>query len=334
MAVQALGYIGLNTTAIEDWAGFGTNLLGLQLAERSGQELRFRMDDRKQRLLISADAANGAQFFGWELADAAALEAMAARLEAAGFPVALGSAALAAQRRVAGLIVTQDPEGNRVELFHGAETTTDAFQPGRCLSGFRTGVNGMGHAVFNTPKLDAMLGFYRDILGFRVSDWITTPFRAYFFHCNPRHHSLALIEGPQARMHHLMLELFSLDDVGQGYDLAQQEEGRIATSLGRHTNDYMTSFYAHTPSGMLVEYGWGGRSVDMESWQAVEMFSGPSLWGHERHWAPQAVRDAALRMRLAAAARGERAPVQVLEGNHVLMPGTCPWWDRTVGAAE
>jgi hypothetical protein len=32
-------------------------------------------------------------------------------------------------------------------------------------------------------------------------------------------------------------------------------------------------------------------------------------------------------MRMAAAAAGIRAPVQVLEGNHCVMEGTCAWWD-------
>ena len=46
-------------------------------------------------------------------------------------------------------------------------------------------------------------------------DYIAKPFRAYFFHVNARHHSLALIETGKNGMHHLMVELFSLDDVGQ-----------------------------------------------------------------------------------------------------------------------
>jgi hypothetical protein len=28
---------------------------------------------------------------------------------------------------------------------------------------------------------------------------------------------------------------------------------------------------------------------------------------------------------------GLRRPVQVMEGNYNLMPGTCPWWDGVVG---
>src|SRR4051794_18907900 len=101
MGIQALGYVGIEASRPEDWTGFGTGLLGLQLAERSAAQLTFRMDDRKQRLLVVPGAGDGARFFGWEVADAAALDALAARLEGVGVPVARGDAGLAAQRRVA-----------------------------------------------------------------------------------------------------------------------------------------------------------------------------------------------------------------------------------------
>ncbi|MCB4821678.1 VOC family protein [Roseicella aerolata] len=334
MAVQALGYVGVEASAPEDWAGFGTAFLGLMLAERSASQLVFRMDDRKQRLVVLPGARDGARFFGWEVADAAALTALAARLEAAGMPVARGDRALADQRRVAELIVTRDPLGNRLELVHGAESSTEPFRPGRCISGFRTGALGMGHAVLTVPRMADVLPFYRDLLGFRISDYVARPFHASFMHVNPRHHSLALIETGQSGLHHLMLELFNLDDVGQGYDLAMLEEGRVATTLGRHANDFMTSFYAHTPGRFMVEYGWGGRQVDPASWQPVEMHSGPSLWGHERNWGSPEMRAEARGLRLKAAAAGERAPVQVLPGNHTLMQGECAWWDQVRSAAE
>ncbi|TDH64102.1 biphenyl 2,3-dioxygenase [Dankookia rubra] len=334
MAIQALGYVGIEATAPEDWAGYGTRFLGLQLAERSAAQLVFRMDDRRQRIVVTPGARDGARFFGWEVADSAALVALAARLEAAGVAVAPGDPALAGQRRVAGLMVTQDPLGNRVEIVHGAEHTVEPFRPGRCISGFRTGALGLGHAVLTVPRIADVLPFYRDLLGFRVSDYVTNPFHAYFLHVNPRHHSLALIETGQAGLHHLMMELFNLDDVGQGYDLAMLEEGRVATSLGRHTNDFMTSFYARTPGGFMVEYGWGGRQVDPATWQPVEMTSGPSLWGHERTWGSPEMRAEARRLKLQAAAAGERAPVQVLPGNHTLMQGECLWWDGVKAAAE
>jgi hypothetical protein len=153
------------------------------------------------------------------------------------------------------------------------------------------------------------------------------PFRAYFFHINARHHSLALIETGRDGMHHLMVELFSLDDVGQSYDVALSEPERVSVTLGRHTNDLMTSFYAKTPSSFMVECGWGGREIDASTWQPFELRDGPSLWGHERVWLPPADREVAREMRMRAAAAGLRAPVQVMDGNYKLMSGTCAWWD-------
>src|SRR5256714_8953543 len=286
MDIQGLGYVGIRAKSLEDWTAFGTRFLGMQLIERSGKSLALRMDDRKQRVVVSEDGGEGVAFFGWEVADAAALDALAARLEAAGVEVARGSRALAGERRVKDLVVLADPQGNRLEIFHGAETTSEPFKPGRNISGFRTGPLGMGHAVLHGKDINEAMPFYRDVLGFRLSDYMTRPFNAYFFHANPRHHSIAFIETGRNATHHLMCELFNLDDVGQGYDLALGVEGRIGVTLGRHINDEVTSFYSNSPSGFMVEYGWGGRVIDTKSRQEQEGTLGPRLWGHDPEWMP------------------------------------------------
>jgi 2,3-dihydroxybiphenyl 1,2-dioxygenase len=238
---------------------------------------------------------------------------------------------LADARRVRELISFSDPAGNRLEAFHGAEIADTPFSPGRSISGFRTGPLGVGHVVLTVDDIDKVMPFYVDVLGFALSDYIEKPFRAYFFHINARHHSLALIETGKNGMHHLMVELFSLDDVGQSYDVALSEPERVNVTLGRHTNDLMTSFYARTPSSFMVECGWGGRDIDTQTWKPFEMTAGPSLWGHERVWLPSADREVAREMRMKAAAEGMRAPVQVMDGNYKLLAGTCPWWDGVSG---
>ena len=90
----------------------------------------------------------------------------------------------------------------------------------------------------------------------------------------------------------------------------------MAYTMGRHTNDYMTSFYAHTPSGFFVEYGCGGRLIDPDTWVAHETFDGPSFWGHERLYMPEEQRARLRNMRLDAVRRGVRAPVDL----------DCPWF--------
>src|SRR3954451_21314752 len=330
MAVQALGYAGFGSDKIEDWRDFGTGLVGLQAVERGASLLAFRMDDRKQRIVIDRALPEGGRF-GWEVADAAALNALAARLERAEVQVTAEPQVLADSRRVRAVISFRDPCGNRLEAFYDAQSDDTPFKPGRSISGFRTGPLGLGHAVLTVENIDAMMPFYVDLLGFGLSDYMHKPFRAYFFHINARHHSLALIETGRNGMHHLMVELFSLDDVGQSYDVAMSEPNRVSVTLGRHTNDLMTSFYAKTPSSFMVECGWGGREIDPSRRKPFEMKDGPSLWGHERVWLPPADRDSERETRMCAAAAGLRATVQVMDGNYTLLSGTCPWWDGVSG---
>ena len=327
MFPQALGYVGIRAKSLDDWRTYGGKLLGLQPIDKSRSTLAFRMDDRKQRIVVEADGGEGIGYFGWEVADAAALEGLAAQLDRAGIKVARGSRALADERRVKDLIVLHDPVGNRVEIFHGPEIAAEPFTPGRNISGFRTGPLGMGHAVLQVEKVDEVMPFYRDLLGFRLSDYYFQPFTAYFMHVNPRHHSIAFVQSGKNSVHHVMMELFSFDDVGHGYDLAQAEEGRVAVTLGRHTSDFLTSFYSWTPSAFMVEYGWGGRSIDPKTWQSYERSEGPSIWGHDRKWLPDDARKRARDMVLSNAEQGYRRPVQVIEGNFEQLEGVCPWWD-------
>lgn len=333
MEIQGLGYVGIGASNLSDWSDFATGWVGMQMVETGNASRSFRMDDRKQRLTIDRSLADGDRYFGWEVAGAAALHALATRLEAAGVAVRQEPKALADQRFVRELISFQDPGGNRLEAFYGAAVADTAFKPGRTHSGFRTGALGMGHAVFHVKNIDDLYGFYHDILGFGVSDYITKPFRAYFMHANPRHHSVALIETGRADLHHLMVEHYSLDDVGQGYDIALGDPEKIATTLGRHPNDAVTSYYLRSPSGFMVECGWGGKDVTPGNWTATEVTVGPSLWGHERAWLPPEQREAARAMKLKAAADGQRMPVHVLDGNFQKIGGVCPWWDATKAEA-
>src|SRR4051812_50103854 len=104
MGIEALGYIGVRAKDLGDWASYGANFLGLQRIDKSRSTLAFRMDDRKQRLVVDADGGQGIGFFGWGVAGASGLDAMAARIEASGTRVARGSRALGGERRGQGLV--------------------------------------------------------------------------------------------------------------------------------------------------------------------------------------------------------------------------------------
>lgn len=144
--LTALGYIGVRSARLDDWRSFATRLLGMQQVDRAGRVGTFRMDDRKQRLIVTGDEGEGLGFLGWEVADAAALDALAGRLEAHSVKVRRAPQARADERHVVDLILFQDPAGNRLEVFHGPAVAGDPFRPGRPISGFRTGPLSMGRA--------------------------------------------------------------------------------------------------------------------------------------------------------------------------------------------
>ncbi len=84
MEINGLGYVGVGASDLTDWTTFATGWLGMQMIERGNTARAFRMDDRAQRLVVDRSLAEGERYFGFEVTDAAALQSLAARLEAAG----------------------------------------------------------------------------------------------------------------------------------------------------------------------------------------------------------------------------------------------------------
>lgn len=322
--IDSLGYLIVASDRLDDWREFAGPSLGMQIVDRGSSQVALRMDDREQRLMITRERSDARYTIGWQATSAAAMERVAARLDAAGIAVARGSRALCSERMVGDLIGFADPNGNRIELFVDPAIADATFAPGRNHSGFRTGPLGFGHIVLTAPSVDGMIEFYRDLLGFRVSDYQLSPFPAYFFHVNRRHHSFAVIQLGQAGIHHVLVEHGMLDDVGQGLDVMKKNGHNIGVTLGRHSNDFMTSFYVHTPSPFMIECGWGGRDIDPSTWTPYELTRGPSLWGHDRDWLTPEQFAEAERIRLVAAAEGFRAPVNVLDGRYLVCADALP----------
>jgi 2,3-dihydroxybiphenyl 1,2-dioxygenase len=283
--LQSLGYVVVPGQDLDAWSLWAPKVVGLQLSDRSATTRVFRMDDYEYRFAIDQSAQMPT--YGWEVADGRAMDAMAAGLEAGGVKVTRGSRALAAQRGVSDLLTLSDPGGNSVEIFHGPARASAPFQPARRMGGFRTGALGMGHcAVFIPPALyENMSKFYRELLGFRVSDFATVEGKRMgeFMHINPREHSLVLgAIGDKTQLNHIMMEMQFMDDVGQSYDIVTKDYyNDLTRTMGRHNNDLMTSFYVRTPSDFSIECGWGGLSIDPKRWQAAELPFLGSIWGHQ-----------------------------------------------------
>jgi 2,3-dihydroxybiphenyl 1,2-dioxygenase len=283
--IESLGYVGLTVSDLAKWSDFAANILGLQTVANTDGSIDLRMDVYAMRLQLTAGAADDIGYVGWEVRDAAALAALKRTLSGRGIEAKDGTPAAAARRYVKGLIEFDDPEGLRSEAYYGPLQRTHAPFHSPLGVRFKTGRGGLGHVVLVAQDLRAQEEFYRDVLGFRVSDYIHTevvpgmPLDLTFMRCNSRHHSLALARLPlKKKLQHLMIEVCAVDDVGRALYRCMDAGHHISLTLGRHSNDDMLSFYPQTPSGFDIEYGWAGLEVD-DTWHVVTHDTN-SAWGH------------------------------------------------------
>jgi 2,3-dihydroxybiphenyl 1,2-dioxygenase len=276
MYIRSLGYVGVEVSDLPAYRHFFGPLTGAEVHDDDGG-LLVRVDAWERRFLVRQGAADDVSFFGWEVGDATALARMRDRVP--------GTTPLTADelawRGVEAGAWCLDPDGVRTEFFHGPRLSSPFSAP--LGTSFLTGETGLGHVVLATGDLAAATAFYEDLLGFRLSDSACLGAGAVvvrFLRCNPRHHSLALAGVPSPRhCQHLMVEATDLDSVGRAYDRFRAAEA-AQTGIGRHSNDRMFSFYALSPSGFTLEYGWGGDLIGAGP-HVPSVFDRESTWGHE-----------------------------------------------------
>ncbi|HVN50930.1 MAG TPA: VOC family protein [Acidimicrobiales bacterium] len=269
-------------------ASFLTDVVGLAPSEPTTDgDLTWTDDDAVQRVIMSEGPADDLVALGFEAVDGEAFDATFARLTEAGYaPTARDD--LASARRAKWIASVDAPWGSPVELAFGLERTAAPAPTPLMPGGFLTTDMGFGHAVVATTAFDESLRFVTEGLGLVQSDWLEMELapgidlEVHFFHCNPRHHSLALARAPfeMPRLHHLMFETKDRDDVGHAFDRAFDAGCTLPNGLGQHDNDRMFSFYVASPAGFQVEVGHGARQVG-DPWTDDRRYDRISAWGHQ-----------------------------------------------------
>lgn len=289
--IRSLGYIRMQCRDLDGWRELAVEALGFQ--EVSGPDpdsLYLRMDERSSRLVVSPGGPDRVVAIGWEVRDHIALDQVGRDLEAAGVPIKALTAEEKSARRIEDGIAFTDPGGIPVEVFYAPELDHSPVVTGLGQR-FVTGDQGLGHVVVPTTTPEETFAFYTEVLGFRSRGAMKagppTPDgyqpRVRFMGVNQRHHSLAMIGAPHGEapgLVHFMVEVDSLDAVGRALDNVLERGYSISSTLGRHTNDKMVSFYVRASGGWDVEYGTDGMRVD-ESYYTAEEITADSYWGHD-----------------------------------------------------
>jgi 3,4-dihydroxy-9,10-secoandrosta-1,3,5(10)-triene-9,17-dione 4,5-dioxygenase len=288
MAISSLGYVRIGMQEPESWADTGQNVLGFAQTSADDGSVRLRMDGAPFRFLVERAQQDGFLCAGWEC-EADAYEALVERLKGAGVSLREGSAEECAARSVAAFVAGRDPSGNDFELFQGRAGADGEFRSPVEGVRFVADALGLGHVVLPSAAHQETSRFYQDLLGFGMSDELTLPPFAegappmciHFLHArSPRHHSLGLFNGPApSGVVHLMVELETLDAVGQCLDRVNAAGLSLTATLGRHCNDGMVSFYFLAPGGIPVEVGYDGLQFDWADFVPTKSTVG-DLWGH------------------------------------------------------
>lgn len=279
-----LGYVGINAKNVDAWAPFCTDLLGMAIGEPSpAGAQRFKMDQRAYRLAVESSEQDGFAYAGWEVRSLDALSRVADAVARTGVAITEADAELLEERALSAMVHFVDPSGVRCEIYTGQriEEATKFQSP--------TGVNfvvddmGLGHVNFVVDNYNDTLDFYVNTLGFQISDYrpASRGWPVAFLSCDPRHHSYGIVDSGNTgtMLDHLMFEVDDLADVGRCYDKVWDGVAPLSLTLGKHWNDMMTSFYMEAPSGFDIEYGFGGRRIDRDTWTTVQ-FNSACIWGH------------------------------------------------------
>jgi 2,3-dihydroxybiphenyl 1,2-dioxygenase len=249
----------------------------------------WRNDDRVYRIAVHDGASDDARYFGLEVPDEE-FDGAVERLAGAGGSVTEGSDDEVSARRVGRLVHAETPLGPRVELITGLAADHTPFESALVPGGFNTQGVGFGHLVFQTgdeERFDECHRYVTEGLGFSQSDWFDgsigpVSVLARFYHCNARHHTLAIAFVPVPAtqvLNHIMVETVSEDNVGEAFDRAWAAGTVIDSGIGKHDNDRMFSFYVVTPAGFRLEFGTGAREI-VEPWTDNRRYDRPSIWGH------------------------------------------------------
>lgn len=284
-----MGYTLVESRRGDQWHRFAGEALGMHV-QREADALVCRLDDHARRIIVIDGPAEDIAALGYQLDDEATLQVVLRRLRERAVAVQEGDAAGAALRGVERYWRVIGPKGLPIEFFIHAVLSGQPLD--MLASGFCTGPAGMGHVAITSCRPDAMLAFWQQIFDARISDRIddrvsglTMDFT--FMRLNQRHHSVAVactrgikLDPVRTRIHHMNIQPAQLEDLSAAWVRCRKLGFRVANAVGQHPNDREISFYALTPSGFQLEYGWAPIAVDEATWVPAQ-HHGISVWGHE-----------------------------------------------------
>ncbi|WP_372405461.1 VOC family protein [Streptomyces luteireticuli] len=134
----------------------------------------------------------------------------------------------------------------------GRHERTDGRAPGLLRTG-PVHPSKLGHAVLGTPNAPVTTAFFRDGLGFKVSDSLGDA--GGFLRCSTDHHNILILAAPFTFLHHTSWQVDDVDDIGRGaMTMLEDHPERHIWGFGRHHIGSNFFWYLKDPAGNFTEY--------------------------------------------------------------------------------
>lgn len=281
VTVTHLRHIAISCLKLEESVRFFKEGWGLALVEAGADVAYFRTQSAEPyQLALMRGPGRAIMRIAFGVANRSHVEAVADLVSSHGGAVLRRPGPLAGPGGGYGVGIV-DPDGRVIEL--SADVSADSHGGGSHgdIETMPTIPLVLAHVVCNTPDIDRIERFWRDVLGFRVSDW--SEHQMVFMRCNSEHHSIAFNAADYASYNHTAWAMPSIDGLFRAQGRLRSFGTDLAWGPGRHGPGNQVFSYFVEPSGYVVELIADGVVIDKEeSWEPRVWLRRPEymdLWG-------------------------------------------------------
>jgi catechol-2,3-dioxygenase len=246
--VIKLAHVGLNAVDLSGQAEFYNDKWGLERIDEYGREMFFRAEGPAHHVLtLHEEATPGLHHIALEVASEDEIDRAYDELAAAGVEV-VTPPAQELEPGIRKAIRFKDPDGFLVELVAGIDHVQDPF-------GLRdVKPQDLNHVVLNVGDVERSERFYRDTLGFKLTDRFINGLS--FWACNANHHSLAFVRAADGHptFHHAAFDMQDWEAWIKAVFYAGERGIRRVWGPGRHLFGNNLFSYYKDPEGNTVEY--------------------------------------------------------------------------------
>jgi catechol 2,3-dioxygenase len=287
-SISRLGHAEIRVTDLQRARWFFVDILGFFETEAGPDRIYLRgAEDRYHHSLVLKKAESpGLAHIGYAVDDPKDLDRLTELFSSKGIQV---KKVRAGEEKGQGeAIRLQDPLGFPVEFYHSmdeVERRIQSFHLQRGANPLR-----IDHVNLMTDDVKKGYDYYKDELGFNVSEYVVNPDESLWgawMHRKQTSHDVALMTGPGPRVHHVafwmgdILSVIRACDVLASADLAD----KLERGPGRHGLSNAFFLYFRDLDGNRIEAFTGDYIVPNRDWRPLKWYNNTrkwsNFWGHE-----------------------------------------------------